>query len=397
MGWPENAHLGSWRISLAVASERRSSIRCDHKDRVPDGWAFSSFWRGAPIFFVIARYTFMADLLSMFHRWLCDRLIAQIEASGYNAEKHREIPMPEYDWKKGSPEEFYQTFVKKPHPVVLRGFMKNTKLLKELGWDAVLSKYGDTDVMLTKSNVDGTPGKLREVDNPNVYLHNSEVLFNKYPYLLDLFEFERLEPYLKMKAGYSQIFVGRYGTGSPFHNAGVHNMFYMVEGRKKWYFVDPCDSYLNYPLFVAGKAAAIGQCLYPDEYHQKAFPLFKYCPAYVTVLEPGDVLYNPPWWWHGIRNETEATVGIASRWHTDGIAGHKLTMTEEDYDAHRFASWQFFQGPMSFSFLHGILQEPSPRFDEHMTLREKNNRYTASQRNIHVEGGYNVLGRKYIM
>jgi hypothetical protein len=35
------------------------------------------------------------------------------------------------------------------------------------------------------------------------------VLFQKYPEINDYFQFERLEPYLHMKAGYSQIFVGR--------------------------------------------------------------------------------------------------------------------------------------------------------------------------------------------
>lgn len=359
-------------------------------------WACTSFWRGVPILYAIARFTGVADLFTLFHTWLSKRLEKQIVDSGFNYTKYKEIPMPEYDWKKG-PEEFFRLYGNKPHPVVLRGFMNDRKLLKELSWDNVLGKYGEEDVMLTKKELDGVPGKLKEVDNPRIYLHNSEVLFNKYPTLLDLFEFERLEPYLRMKAGYSQIFVGRQGTGSPFHNAAVHNWFYMVDGRKKWYFIDPYDSFLIYPLFRAGKAAAVASCLYPDEYNKAAYPLFKYCPSYVVTLEPGDVLYNPPWWWHGIRNETETTVGVASRWHTDGIAGHKLVMTEENYDAFRFATWQFFIGPSSFNFLHGILQEPSPRFDEHMTLREKNNRYTHQQRKIHEDGGYDVLGKKYII
>ena len=142
-------------------------------------------------------------------------------------------------------------------------------MLKELSFANVLKQYGDEDVMLTRKDLDGYPGKLREVDNPSIYLHNSEVLFNKYPHLLDTFQFERLEPYLHMKAGYSQIFVGRQGTGSPFHNAAVHNWFYMVDGEKKWYFIDPYDTYLNYPLFRCGKAAAVASCLYPDEYNQE--------------------------------------------------------------------------------------------------------------------------------
>jgi hypothetical protein len=34
-----------------------------------------------------------------------------------------------------------------------------------------------------------------------------------------------------MKNGYEQLFVGREGTGTPFHNAANWNMFYMVRNR----------------------------------------------------------------------------------------------------------------------------------------------------------------------
>ena len=43
--------------------------------------------------------------------------------------------------------------------------------------------------------------------------------------------------------------------------------------------------------------------------NSQAFPLFQYCPVYSTVLDEGDVLFNPPYWWHSIRNVTETTVG----------------------------------------------------------------------------------------
>ena len=39
------------------------------------------------------------------------------------AQPQLEIPIPEYDWRNGNPDEFHQTFVKTPHPVVLRGFL----------------------------------------------------------------------------------------------------------------------------------------------------------------------------------------------------------------------------------------------------------------------------------
>jgi hypothetical protein len=98
-----------------------------------------------------------------------------------------------------------------------------------------------------------------------------------------------------MKVGYEQIFAGKEGTGSPFHCASVYNMFYMIDGSKKWWFVDPYDSFLGYPIAVLGLNAATLMCLWPYQYNEAAFPLFQYCPVYSTTLEAGDVLFNPPW------------------------------------------------------------------------------------------------------
>lgn len=354
-------------------------------------WLVTGWARESVVVYGILAYSGILKLMTLFHTYLTNRLISQFKTSGFTSAE-REIKIPEYDWQNGDPETFYRTFVVRPHPVILRGFMKDKPLLKELGWDTVLAKYGDEDVFLTKRELDGYPGKLREVENSSVYLHNSEKIFNKYPEIRKLFEYQRLEPYLHQKVGYEQIFVGRAGTGTPFHHAAVYNMFYQIHGRKQWWFIDPYDTVLGYPLSMAGKAANILFALFPNEYNTEAFPLFQYCPIYSAVLNPGDVLFNPPWWWHAIKNVDETTVGVASRWHTDGICGHNLVSTEEDYDIYRVGSLLFLSGWRSIPFLHGILKTPSPRYDEHTTLRERGNRFTHAQRAISDKGGVDALG-----
>jgi hypothetical protein len=363
-------------------------------------WGFTWIWTitglsrdGFSILYVILCKTGIMSLMNMLHSWLSDRLVAQFEAAGFTGSE-REVPIPEYDWKNGTPEEFYNLFVKKPHPVILRNFMGDTQLLKDLSWETVLKKYGEEDVFLTRRELDGYPGKLKEVENNQVYLHNSEKLFNKYPDIRKLFQYKRLEPYLHQKVGYEQLFVGREGTGSPFHNAAVFNMFYQIDGQKKWWFVDPYDTYLAYPLVMFGRAAGVIGCLWPIDYNKEAFPLFKYCPVYAAVLNPGDVLFNPPWWWHSIKNISPVTTAVASRWHTNGIAGGTFLGTEEDYEIYRFGSFGFLAGLNSWKFLHGVLQEPSPKFDEHTTLRETNNRYVHKQIAIAEKGCIDVMGVK---
>ena len=64
-------------------------------------------------------------------------------------------------------------------------------------------------------------------------------------------------------------FLRSAGTGSPFHHAAVYNMFYQVHGKKQWYFIDPYDTFLAYPLSVVGTAANALMVLWPDQYNKK--------------------------------------------------------------------------------------------------------------------------------
>ncbi len=263
------------------------------------GFSWIWFLAGLPrdsmlqMFYGLMVVTGMISLMNVFHKWLSNRLLKQFKESGFDASV--EIPVPEFDWKNESPETFFKTFTLTRHPVVLRGFMANTDILVQMEWKAMMEKYADEDVFLTKPELDGYNGKLKEVEDNRTYLHNSECLFNRYPSLRKLFQYERLEPYLHMKVGYEQLFMGRGGTGTPFHHAAVFNMFYQINGTKKWWFIDPYDSYMAYPLAIFGKAAGLMGVIWPGEGNQKDFPLFDYCPRYSTVLQPGDVLFNPPW------------------------------------------------------------------------------------------------------
>ncbi len=181
---------------------------------------------------------------------------------------------------------------------------------------------------------------------------------------------ERLEPYTNMKSTWAQFFIGRKGTGAAMHFAFAWNLFYMVDGTKKWFFVDPNDFYLAYPKFSGGYGSGFMFGLYPDNYRKDLLPAFKYCPYYSVELQPGDVLLNPAYWGHGVRNVSDKSVGIASRWSPSGIIGKNLRALEEDYNINRWASFNYMFSAFSLLQMHVSLQDTSPSFDEHTTLRE---------------------------
>ncbi len=82
------------------------------------------------------------------------------------------------------------------------------------------------------------------------------------------------------------LFLPVQGTGSPFHNAGNYNMFYMIDGTKRWYFIDPHDQYMCNPIHGFGGVANMCLAAYPDEYDPTVMPAFKHCPYYVADLRP---------------------------------------------------------------------------------------------------------------
>ncbi len=100
--------------------------------------------------------------------------------SNFDWSKAKDIPIPEYDWKNGNPQEFYETFVKTPHPVVLRGFMTGTDLM-DYTFDNMMEKFGDVKVAITGKKEGGVFGTLKDVKDPDKYLQNCESVFNQHP------------------------------------------------------------------------------------------------------------------------------------------------------------------------------------------------------------------------
>jgi hypothetical protein len=61
----------------------------------------------------------------------------------------------------------------------------------------------------------------------------------------------------------------------------------------------------------------------PEEQVQEGYPLYNLIPKYEVVLEPGDVLYSPQWWWHTVDN-LSLTVGVAMRFRTGAFAENPI-------------------------------------------------------------------------
>jgi hypothetical protein len=266
-------------------------------------------------------------------------LLHRIEAELGGAPDGKVLPVERVKPDELTPDEVYERFVRRPRPIVLEGFARDTPAVQNWSHEYFGKLYGDEKVAINvgplvyasddpsrpapgKSYV-GTIGEIAEnIDHEDLprgerlYTHNMTDIFMRHRELLADLELHRLRPYAGPNMHFlgCHLFFGGKGSGSSFHCAQAFNTFSMIEGKKRWRFVHPEHTPFMYPFVkIIGAASTVGDV--SDEERQRRYPLFRYATVYETEIGPGDVLFNPPWWWHEVQNLTQSTIGVATRWY----------------------------------------------------------------------------------
>ena len=177
---------------------------------------------------------------------------------------------------------------------------------------------------------------LASKSDPNAticYLDNNANILTDNPQLEADLEMDKFSAYAMNKVTpkgekpdnyfYSQLFMSVFPSlGVTYHCANYNNFFFMIQGRKKWTFVDSSHSFFMYPTFPRIMRNSISRLTWAmlhsensKELIAKHFPLFRYAPKYQYTLQPGDMLFNPSWNWHLVENLDTDSVGVASRWY----------------------------------------------------------------------------------
>lgn len=242
------------------------------------------------------------------------KVLAHLEKHG---EPALDRPVPVYDMRTGSRQEFIERFVNANTPVVVKGLSN----VEHWSIDWLLRNYGDTDVLFTDlASGRSYEAPLRDLDAPCKsgeipYVHNFGRLFEQHPHLIRDLALGKLRP-VEDDSFAQQLFVAtKKGTGSAFHCAGIVNLFYQLEGCKRWTLVHPAYTFLLYPFLSRGnwyQTSVVGVPEHGRDYAD--VPLYRYCPRLTVDLEKGDVLLVPSWWYHAVENVTERSLGVATRW-----------------------------------------------------------------------------------
>ncbi|MBD1227093.1 cupin-like domain-containing protein [Xenorhabdus griffiniae] len=235
-----------------------------------------------------------------------------------------------------------QIYAEDIRPVVIKGFASSFPCGQLWTPEYFRDNFGDFQLWYSTTEKlfeeDGT--SLRDYINgvlkgdiSRAYLENLSDIFNKYPILHQQIGIDRIGNFLGDFASYhkiAQLFIGGPGTGAVYHCANELNCFLNIYGRKEWIFVHPkysaamYSSMFNKGIFVGSFVKHNAPVRYLEE-HQ---PLYNRIPKLRITLEPGDMLINPPWWWHAINNQPPVSIAIASRWKIEMPYQHQNPLYE---------------------------------------------------------------------
>lgn len=265
-------------------------------------------------------------------RWekLYDRMLQRVtdqeEGKVYAVERRRDL----------TPEEFRERYFRTGIPVVLEGAAANWPATKKWTPEYLAQFCGDDEVAVldgrnwTVNRAEATEAvstsehvmKIRElmstVKNGGAWYGAFLELLDKYADLrsdLDLSfvaRFGHTRPAIPWQRNVlAKMYVGGAGTATSYHCAGVSNLYVQFYGQKKWVLIAPWFSPFMYPASCKGinwqsrvdfRNPDLQQC-----------PLYRYVDRHETVLGPGDVLWNPPFVWHGVANVTES-IAVSLWW-----------------------------------------------------------------------------------
>jgi len=110
--------------------------------------------------------------------------------------------------------------------------------------------------------------------------------------------------YLNPKLSSVNVWIGQPHVIAHCHYDGYHNFYAQLYGTKKFMLFAPSNWPGLYPYPFLHPSHAQAQVNASDKRSTEAFPLIKKVKALEVVLEPGDLLYMPPLWFHEVESQS---------------------------------------------------------------------------------------------
>jgi Cupin-like domain len=208
--------------------------------------------------------------------------------------------------------------VRKWTPDYLRAFCGSEQIPVLDGQNWKVNPERGREVVSTSENMLAMSDLLNNVKTGGAWYGAFIELFDKYPKLR-----EDLDLSFVSKFGHTngripwhrnvlaKMYVGGAGTATSLHCAGVSNLYVQVYGQKKWVLIAPEFTPFMYPASSRGLNFQ-SRVDFRDPSRANC-SLYRFVDRFETVLEPGDILWNPPFVWHGVANITES-IAVSLWW-----------------------------------------------------------------------------------
>jgi hypothetical protein len=255
--------------------------------------------------------------------------------------KIKSQPVNEIDINELTKEKVAEVSKNFTEPFVVRGLIQNFDCVKKWNLDYFDSEYGNIEVpafsdnkIVSYSRSNST--KLKQCNSHNnlcsiheicqgikngepVYINNISKLFTESKQAeseLNLIEMSKImnQRFFKQEKEnkfVSQLFLGGKNTGTSLHCASNVNFFFNVKGTKQWGFIHP-----KYTSLIKCQSSDKGLFAISDDdfFSESEDNPFSKIPRYEVLLNSGDFLFNPAWYWHAVKNKSDYTIAVANRY-----------------------------------------------------------------------------------
>jgi hypothetical protein len=239
------------------------------------------------------------------------------------------------------PEEFRAEYFRRSRPVVLSGLARSWRAVREWTFESLASRCGGEPVCITENGdpdfVPLSEAVARWRTEPSAFARFGGLLHER-PELLEDLNLAALAAYRPALAWQTslQFFVAAAGCVTPLHADGTCNFHVQIRGEKVWRIVEPRFNPAMRP--VALGAPHFKSLLPVFDIGLSGAASVPHIDVLEALLEPGDVLFNPSFFWHEVRYR-QPSISVGVRW---------------------VSATSFLRGSPMMAFLMLIARNPTP-------------------------------------
>ncbi|QDL09655.1 cupin-like domain-containing protein [Brasilonema octagenarum UFV-E1] len=127
---------------------------------------------------------------------------------------------------------------------------------------------------------------------------------------------KEISDYIDKYLSLSTIFwMSTNGNITHLHHDPVESVLCQVRGRKRILLFEPKQSSFLYPFPKNSKVPFMSQ-LNIDQPDIDKFPQFRNAKYIECILEPGEILFFPSFWWHQVYSLDELNISVSFVWNT---------------------------------------------------------------------------------